>query len=95
MLQGEEGDSAIKLGMENPRNYVLKPQREGGGNNVYDEEVKSYLKKIKDTEERSAWILMERIHPPLQKNYMLRPALPEPLFTDFVSELGIFGVIIG
>jgi len=38
---------------------------------------------------------MERINPPLQKNYMIRPKLSEPMFTDVVSELGIFGVVIG
>jgi len=38
---------------------------------------------------------MDRINPPLQKNYMIRPTLDEPLYTDVVSELGIFGVVIG
>ena len=31
MLQGEMGDKAVKMAIENPQNYVLKPQREGGG----------------------------------------------------------------
>ena len=46
--------------------------------------------------ERSAWILMERIHPPISKGYMIRPneASPPPL-VDLVSELGIFGAVIG
>lgn len=30
-LQGPEGDKAIKLGIENPNKYILKPEREGGG----------------------------------------------------------------
>ena len=76
----------------------MKPER-GGVNNIYDGEVRAYLEKIQDSEQRRGWILMEKIHPPMQKNYMLRPAstsrAPQPLFTDFVSELGIFGVIIG
>ncbi|CAG7693765.1 unnamed protein product [Allacma fusca] len=93
--QGEAGDKSIEMAIENPRKYVLKPQREGGGNNVYDEEIKDQLEKIRNTPERDAWILMEKIQPPLQKNYMIRPALSEPLYTDFVSELGIYGVIIG
>jgi len=83
------------MAIANPSNYVLKPQREGGGNNVYGEDVGTYLRKIKDTDERSAWILMERINPPLQRNYMIRPNLPEPIYTDIVSELGVFGVVIG
>lgn len=46
--------------------------------------------------ERSAWILMERITPPVSKGYMIRPGdqLP-PKIVDLVSELGIFGAIIG
>lgn len=46
--------------------------------------------------ERSAWILMERILPPVTKGYMVRPSGPSPPpLVDLVSELGIFGVIIG
>lgn len=54
----------MQMALENPTRFVLKPQREGGGNNMYGENVKSYLEKIKDSDERSAWILMERINPP-------------------------------
>ena len=31
MFQGPEGDEAVELAMQNPAKYVLKPQREGGG----------------------------------------------------------------
>jgi glutathione synthase len=93
--RGEAGDKSIEMAMANPTRYVLKPQREGGGNNVYDEEIRVQLEKIRDTPERDAWILMDKIQPPLQRNYMVRPGLPEPLYTDFISELGIYGVIIG
>lgn len=46
--------------------------------------------------ERSAWILMERIFPPISKGYMIRPGGPSPpTIVDLVSELGIFGAVIG
>lgn len=46
--------------------------------------------------ERSAWILMERIFPPISKGYMIRPnAEMPPKLVDLVSELGIFGAVIG
>lgn len=46
--------------------------------------------------ERSAWILMERILPPISKGYMVRPSGPAlPPLVDLVSELGIFGAVIG
>lgn len=79
----------------NPSNYVLKPQREGGGNNLYDEQVKTFLESNRNTADRSGWIVMDKIKPTLQKNYMLRPGLDEPILTDMIGELGIFGAIIG
>ncbi|XP_047736457.1 glutathione synthetase [Hyalella azteca] len=32
---GEEGDASVARALSDPHGYVLKPQREGGGNNVY------------------------------------------------------------
>lgn len=76
--------------------FVLKPQREGGGNNIYGLDVREAMLSMKDTKERCAWILMEKINPPLTKGYMVRPGGPQvPPLVDLVSELGIFGVIIG
>lgn len=43
LFQGPEGDQAIQMAMENPERYVLKPQREGGGNNVYGEEIRMVI----------------------------------------------------
>ncbi|EDS33759.1 glutathione synthetase [Culex quinquefasciatus] len=93
--KNEEGDEAVRRALENPERYVLKPQREGGGNNVYGEDIPGALEKMND-DERSAWILMERIFPPLSKGYMVRPGgkMP-PEIVNLVSELGIFGAIIG
>jgi len=86
------------MAIENPSHFVLKPQREGGGNNVYGENVRTAVQSMKNSEERSAWILMERILPPLQQNYMVRPGDGKntcPPISDVVGELGIFGVVIG
>ncbi|XP_062537031.1 glutathione synthetase-like isoform X2 [Armigeres subalbatus] len=93
--KGEEGEKAVKLALSNPERYVLKPQREGGGNNVYGADIPGALEKM-NGDERSAWILMERIFPPLSRGYMVRPGgkMP-PEIVDLVSELGIFGAIIG
>ncbi|KXJ74450.1 hypothetical protein RP20_CCG013590 [Aedes albopictus] len=93
--KGEEGEQAVKLALSNPERYVLKPQREGGGNNVYGSDIPGALEKMNE-DERSAWILMERIFPPLSRGYMVRPGgkMP-PGIVDLVSELGIFGAIIG
>lgn len=75
---------------------MLKPQREGGGNNFYGSDVREVMLKMKDSKERTAWILMERIQPPLSTGYIVRPGGPNPPpLCEMVSELGIFGVIIG
>merc|ERR1711874_387782 len=91
---GEIGDKNLESAIANPQKYVLKPQREGGGNNVYGEDIKPFLEKIKDSEERNAYILMDRIQPPVTTNYMVRPG-KKPQLVDVISELGIFGYVIG
>lgn len=91
----EEGNKIIEKVLADPNPYVMKPQREGGGNNLYGEEIKPFLESIKDTDERNAYIIMDRICPPLSKNYMVRPGSDYDKIVDVVSELGIFGYIIG
>ncbi|XP_032594668.1 glutathione synthetase isoform X2 [Drosophila grimshawi] len=91
----EAGNANYEMALQTPQNFVLKPQREGGGNNVYGLDIPDALKRMSRVE-RSAWILMDLIHPPLSQGYMVRPGgkMP-PEIVDMVSELGIFGVVIG
>ena len=44
------------------RNFVLKPSREGGGNNYFDAEIGEFIEKTTE-DELSSFILMERIIP--------------------------------
>ncbi|CAH0696373.1 unnamed protein product [Spodoptera exigua] len=92
----ENGERAVEMGLKDAEKFVLKPQREGGGHNVYGAEVREALQRMRHSRERAAYILMERILPPLVQGYVIRPgaAMPPPV-VDLVSELGIFGVIIG
>lgn len=86
--------------MLNPHNFVLKPQREGGGNNYYDEDIRKILTEVRDKKERTAFILMNRIRPPVQSNYLIKAydnpeqAEAQLELVDLICELGIFGVII-
>ncbi|XP_046653809.1 glutathione synthetase-like isoform X2 [Daphnia pulicaria] len=66
----EEGDRAAEMAIQNPERYVLKPQREGGGNNVYGKEVGQVLAKMKGDPVRAGYILMDVIQPPLLRNWM-------------------------
>lgn len=52
----------LKDAIENPQNYVLKPQLEGGGGNYFDKEITEKLTNF-TPEVRASHILMQRIHP--------------------------------
>ncbi|TIA92334.1 hypothetical protein E3P99_00619 [Wallemia hederae] len=74
--------------------YVLKPQREGGGNNIYKEDIVAFAKKMK-TDELSSYILMELIQPPEKlHNYLVRFTDDSLVEADVVSELGIYGTVL-
>ncbi|RWS28534.1 glutathione synthetase-like isoform X2 [Leptotrombidium deliense] len=92
----EQGNAALAEALNHPHKYVLKPQREGGGNNFYGEEMVGILSSLKNDRKREAFIVMELISPRPIKNYILRPSYPvssEP--EEIVGELGIFGTIMG
>ncbi|XP_037085295.1 glutathione synthetase-like isoform X2 [Pollicipes pollicipes] len=91
----EDGDAAVEMALAAPHRYVLKPQREGGGNNIYGEEIAHTLARLRDSAERTAFILMELIEPHVQPNYLLRPGHGSPELVQAVGELGIFGYILG
>lgn len=84
----KEGELAKKLAFNEPEKFVLKPQREGGGNNIYKEDIPSFLESIPEDEWES-YILMELIHPKTHSNIILRNG--ELLKDGIVSELGVFG----
>lgn len=94
----ENGEKIITMAINEPNKYVLKPQREGGGNNVYNEAIRISLTNMRNSKERTAWILMDRINPPVQKNYLICPKdldCCESSLSEVITELGIYGVIIG
>mmetsp|Transcript_13631 Transcript_13631/g.54646 ORF Transcript_13631/g.54646 Transcript_13631/m.54646 type:complete len:490 (+) Transcript_13631:70-1539(+) len=90
-MSGESGVEASKLALANPHGYVLKPQREGGGNNLYEEELASELKRMSATE-LSAYVLMERIKPVMNESILVRNGLYVKGMSVF--ELGMFGAYL-
>ncbi|KFQ29428.1 Glutathione synthetase, partial [Merops nubicus] len=90
---GEEGDRMVAEAVADPDRFVLKPQREGGGNNLYGEELRQVLERIRDSPERTSYILMEKIKPQPVVNYLLRAHTPVEA-SKCISELGIFGVYV-
>ncbi|XP_050395898.2 glutathione synthetase [Patella vulgata] len=91
---GEEGDKALNMAVNNPDQFVLKPQREGGGYNMYDEEMKNFLEVNRASQERAGYILMEKVRPKPQVNYLIKAGIPF-VKSLCISELGIYGCYIG
>ena len=73
------------------QNYVLKPQREGGGNNTYRGAIPSFLKSVPE-EHWGSYILMELITPPPVHNIILRNGKLE--MGGVICELGIYGTCV-
>ncbi|KAI3415549.1 hypothetical protein GPALN_005155 [Globodera pallida] len=83
----------IENAIEHPEKYVLKPNRECGGNNFYDEKLADKLRSLPQNE-RVSYILMQKLSPTTFKNYFLRP-FHEPKLSTVVGELGIYGTLVG
>lgn len=86
--------AVIQDAIQNPDRYVLKPQREGGGNNLYGQDL---VKALQDGltaggEGLAAYILMQRIVPPPQRTVFVRNG--EWMEEESLSELGIFGTYL-
>lgn len=90
---GTEGDKTVTMALATPDRFVLKPQREGGGNNIYGSEICRVLEEMKGSTERTAFILMEKIQPTPLKNYLLRRDAPL-VTSSCLSELGVFGTYV-
>ena len=78
----------------NPHSYVIKPQREGGGNNYYDDKILSLIPKddSEPSDELLNSIIMERIEAP---EYETLNLIDEKVIVNTInSEFSVYGVII-
>jgi glutathione synthase len=82
---------SLALDAEECKKYVLKPQREGGGNNIYRSSIPGFLKSVPETHWPS-YILMELITPPPVRNMILRNGILEQ--GGVICELGIYGTCL-
>lgn len=94
-IKSGKEEFGVRKAREEALSLVLKPQREGGGNNVYKESIPTFLDNLPPNE-RQAWIAMQLIHPPDTGNYLIRAGATDsqsqmPIKAETVSELGIFG----
>lgn len=94
MSDGPDSEGVrIALNPDKAALHVLKPQREGGGNNIYRTNIPSFLKSISEKDYKQ-YILMELIQPPKDaKNTVLRSD-GKVVSGHVISELGIFGTAV-
>ncbi|CAN6373287.1 unnamed protein product [Urochloa humidicola] len=89
-----DNDEIVKTAIEKPDLFVLKPQREGGGNNIYGHDLRDTLIKLQKEkgESLAAYILMQRIFPKASLTPLVRGG---DCFEDLtISELGIYGAYL-
>ncbi|KAF2666410.1 glutathione synthase [Microthyrium microscopicum] len=97
---GKEGQ-AIALNEATAKGYVLKPQREGGGNNIYRSDIPAFLKERPESE-WGAYVLMQMIEPPAQRNTIVRMTAAKEgqgvvgvvETGGVICELGIYGTCL-
>ncbi|KAJ6354008.1 hypothetical protein OIU76_002941 [Salix suchowensis] len=89
-----EDSDIIKKAIERPDLFVMKPQREGGGNNIYNDDVRTNLVRLQKegTQEDAAYILMQRIFPAVSLTFLVREGICHK--DHAVSELGVYGAYL-
>jgi glutathione synthase len=84
---GTGAEEAVRRASE----LVLKPQREGGGNNVYRDKIPAFVAQLPHRE-RAAWVAMELIRPPRHVGaYLVRSGAGRVSTSAAASELGVYG----
>ncbi|KAL3108880.1 hypothetical protein niasHT_011430 [Heterodera trifolii] len=89
----ENTKRVIQDAIAHPDNYVMKPSREGGGNNFWGDEIPKKLREMSRAE-LSGHILMQKVHPFSAPNYMVRPN-DGVQHGNVVTELSTFGTLLG
>ena len=83
----------MEAALRDGHQWVLKPQREGGGNNYYNHELSEYLQANAAQGVLNSYVLMQRIFPQEKNSLLLRKGQLVPCKT--ISELGIYGTFLG
>jgi len=86
-----DAQRAVDAALAAPERFVLKPQREGGGNNLYGDDLKRHLQDMSPAQ-RAAFILMERIVSLPRPGALVRNGVPSA--GDCVAELGIYSAFL-
>jgi hypothetical protein len=91
----EQRKEILKELKDNYKNYIVKPLREGGGNNYYNEDILKILPQSEDEQPSNMLmnaIIMERVNPPEHDCLVLHDNTLKSL--KCVTEYSIFGVLL-
>lgn len=89
---GSASATAVQQALAAPKAFVLKPQREGGGNNLYDDELADALRAW-GPDKLAGHVLMQRIQAPQKLACLVRDGAVAS--GPAISELGVFGTFLG
>ncbi|KAM0846789.1 hypothetical protein ACQ4PT_055443 [Festuca glaucescens] len=89
-----ENENIVSDAIESPELFVLKPQREGGGNNIFGDNLRETLIRLRKdrSNDIAAYILMQRIFSPASLAYLVREG--NFVRDNAVSEFGMFGAYL-
>lgn len=85
---------AIADAVRRPERYVVKPQREGGGNNLFGAAVAEALTGGMSADELAAHILMERVFPAVGDAVLCPAGDGAPTTAPAVCELGVYSAYL-
>ena len=88
---GDCDESMFDDAKKNYQKYVLKPQREGGGNNYYNKCVPDMLNKLSE-KDLAGYILMERIYPKEIETIQVRNC--KMFAVNAICEMGIYSAYL-
>lgn len=82
----------IQFLRDNPHGFVLKPNREGGGNNKYDNDILNILNE--EENQLNSYIAMEKILPSKCISCLIKPNGKHLLHVECINEIGIYGTMV-
>lgn len=96
LMTEEEKKTVFKEIRENIGKYIVKPQKEGGGNNYYNEDILDILPPEDDVSDVGPVLkhamIMERINPPEQQTLII--ADNKLKTQNCISEISVYGIIL-
>ncbi len=85
-----DGEPALERLRREPRGFVVKPQREGGGNNIYGADIPAFLEQL-PAKERNAYVAMQRIQ--AEERESLLVVNQQAQWRAAIHEVGRYGVL--